>query len=317
MNKQETEYSAWWRRLVDLGAFIALPPAAAYVLGLIAFWMQLSVAYTFSEAWTTWYATILAPKLLIVGVGVAVLGRAISLTIALAWILLVIAKYRTAKDKRPDWQADPKTAVVYKMTPIIMFTLALDLVLVTFLSDPFNTDFGLRFLLIPVVVLYLLFAYFLFRQGAGFDSIKTACAHFPRWSFEAPLVAFLLLLVVFTFYPTDVSTPCLTTRTYEEPAAAQDNSFPITREGRLIAHTDGYWYVFSETGDLVAIPDAERDSMEISGAVYDSQPPLPFRLVGRGIVRIIPGLDGSSNQDASSNVEAERNPFAPASEACF
>lgn len=309
--------SAWWRRLVDLGAFFAVPPAVAYVLGLIAFWMQLSVAYTFSEAWTTWYAAILAPKLLIVGIGIAVIGRAISLAITLAWILLVIAKHRTAKEDRPEPQRDLTTAMVYRILPTMMLLLALDLVLVTFLSQSFNTDFGLRFALIPVVLLYTLFVYFQFRQGSGFSHIKAVLSYFPRWSLETPLIAFLLLLVVFTFYPTDVSTPCFTNRPYEEPENARDNSFPTGQQGRLIAHTDGYWYVFDRRGDLLAIPDAERDSVEISGAFYDSQPPLPFRLAGRGLVWIIPGLEDSSDQNTPSSAEVENNPSAPVSEACF
>lgn len=306
---------------MDLGAFVALPPAAAYILGLIAFWMQLSVAYTFSESWTTWYAATLAPKLLVIGIGITVIAQAISLSALITVFLLFFAKYRTKQEERPDPKAEPMPAFLYKALPIIVAALALDLLSVSFIGDSFNTDFGLQFLLVPIVMLYLLFVYIQFRHDLGLGTLKKALSYYPRWSLEVPVIIFLLLMVLFTFYPTNISTPCLTSQRYVGPAIIEDNTITVKSEGRLVAHTNGYWYVFDESNNLVAIPDNNANSMKISGALYEPQLPsiltLPVQLVGNGLAWLFPGLAGSPEQDTPSKAKVENNPSAPASEACF
>lgn len=78
----------WWQRLVELAALVALPPALAYALGVLALWVQISTAYDPIDAWTNWQAATMAARPFVAGLGVGVLLRALAFSLLAGAVLL-------------------------------------------------------------------------------------------------------------------------------------------------------------------------------------------------------------------------------------
>ena len=49
----------------------------------------------------------------------------------------------------------------------------------------------------------------------------------------------------------------------EPPLATVDLAGSPSAKGQLLTHVDGYWYVFNQQGNLVAIPDGNVKAAEI------------------------------------------------------
>ena len=50
----------------------------------------------------------------------------------------------------------------------------------------------------------------------------------------------------------------------EPPLLYATTNFEEVPEGRLVTHSDGYWYIFDDTGELRAIPDDEAGAVQVS-----------------------------------------------------
>jgi hypothetical protein len=111
-----SDAGSWWRRLVELAAFVALPPAVAYVLGLGALWIQLSAEYDDLGIYTTWYAASLVPKAAVAGQGIEVLWKALPPTVIVAGVSLLVARVRLIH-KTPREQRSPWLHLVYTLRP--------------------------------------------------------------------------------------------------------------------------------------------------------------------------------------------------------
>lgn len=66
---------AWWQRLVELAAVIAVPPALFYVLGLGALWVQLSSEHHLGGNDNALLAATLVARPIAVGLGAEVMLR--------------------------------------------------------------------------------------------------------------------------------------------------------------------------------------------------------------------------------------------------
>jgi len=75
-----------------------------------------------------------------------------------------------------------------------------------------------------------------------------------RWFFSGVIVVYVALIInsLISSVNEKPSLPYATTDSDEVP------------KGMLVTHSDGYWYVFDEEGQLRAIPDADAGAVQVS-----------------------------------------------------
>jgi hypothetical protein len=265
----ETEQKAtrlWWQRLVELAAFIAVPPTLAYAFGVGALWVQLTTAYSFSDAWTTWHAATMATKPVTAGLGVGVLLRAFSFSLLFGGVLLLVAWPFVRKTKKRCSSNENQRFWPSLLVPLLCLSLVLYFAIFSFPGDTFPIVPNLRVIGIPVLA-YLLCLYVLWVLGPEERSlINRVFAYYPRPLYSIISFIAILLVVFFMLYPGELQLPCLTREISEgdvldgevltaERAEELDAEITV---GRLIAHANGYWHVFDESGELTAIPNNDQ-----------------------------------------------------------
>ena len=241
--------SAWWQRLVELAALVALPPALAYALGVVALWVQLSNVYLFSDGWTFWQAATMATKPVVAGFGVGIMLRALTFSVLLSAIVLLawwlFEFFYRKKTSYPFAWSLPLTSLTVGMALLLLGGI--------FGNSPVPTVPILRTVGVPIALYLLLLCLPWFLGPAQRFVVSQIFAFYPRILYAIISVVAVAFTVLSTLLPGDLELlPCLTRQL--------DEGYEQT-EGRLVALADGYWWVFDENGRFTAIPNDDTARM--------------------------------------------------------
>lgn len=263
-----------WRRLVEFAAFIAVPPALFYILGLGALWIQLSSEYDSSGLYNTWYAASLVPRSVAAGYGAGVIWRGIVISSGLAFLLLFVA-YLVIRSRGSDRiQLGGYPLWIPLILPMILATIALLLGAAGYSESIVRVP---AFRLVGgILVAYFLWFYLFWSLGMeGRTFLKMVFSYYPKGLYNVIAVVSILCVGASVLFPGDGSLPCL----WREPAQgdvvdgkvlsperAEELKDFRTLEGGFLAHSEGYWYVFDEK-EVRAIPDDEATRI-VEGKFY-------------------------------------------------
>lgn len=276
-----------WQRLVDIAAFIALPPAIAYAIGVVALWLQLSAVYNgFStDAWITWQAAMMASKPLAAGMGI----RALLATVALSLLTTALAMFIYQIYVRASTERIQALSV---FPPLICLVIGMGLILPSGVlegvssrisSSPNSESYTpivsqLRTLVMPMSVLLLYILWGFLSGVLRLPTIRRALGYYPRKLYAAILPIALLFLLVSFLFPGQLQLPCLVKQLSagdvlngEVLTAPEAKELDGTvAQGRLVAHTEGQWWIFDSEGRFTSISD-NQSRMQIE-APFGSLP---------------------------------------------
>jgi hypothetical protein len=287
--------------LVAMSTILAAFAAGVYVLGLLVLWAP--IARYESYSWTAaWYAASLAPRTVVAGHGLTPLLAPAALSFYALLVVCIFNTARLANNRVEKW--GKKVALGVGWLGIFFFTLfavSFGLLVVRFLYPLIDTAFSilglytesaLRFFpVLPELIVIILTAgffglavtlliaggYYLF--SGVYNSFDTTGVHFvPRvtdWGgFTRALAIYFAFIFVVAFMWS------LTIAKSHLPSVEITTKTKITESGyktfdaRLLAHTDGFWYVLNEQ-KLLTIPDgnvrrvrmpSERGAANLEGA---------------------------------------------------
>ena len=230
----------------DLAAILAAAGVTIYVLGLIG--LAIPISRTFTEDLTTaWYAVSLLPRTIVAGQGVRIWLR---------WPLLITA------------------AVLLLTTTSLAVRTAATALLVL--------GFGIYALAQVVRAVYerkrgwigITISWILAWAGAGNISLLFLAGNIPLVSniFYIFAASFLIgLPMAIGTYP-----PLPKVAITKQAGATTDEDLNPTK-GHLVAHSDGFWYLFDQHNDLLSIPDdqvlAVRTSRKAHMPPVGTEPP--------------------------------------------
>lgn len=267
----------WWRRVVELAAFVAVPPALLYVLGLAAFYLGLSSEYDNAGLNATWYAASLVPKTAAAGYGVGVVWKGLIAASLAASVLLFVAYWPLR------WRAS-KSPHVGRYPYWLPILVPIGLLLVAGLLWIAGSTEGGTLLVSnlrisgALLVGYFLPLFLLWRVNAEERQlVRTVFAFYPRVLYEVVASVAIICVVASALFPGEARLPCLYRETVAgdvqdgevlSPERAEELGDLRTLEGGFLTRSEGRWYVFDrETLDLKAIPDDEA-SRFLRGAFY-------------------------------------------------
>ena len=93
--------------------------------------------------------------------------------------------------------------------------------------------------------------------------VKQALDYYPSRLYSVVSLVGILLVVIFMFFPgKELQLPCLIREVSEDGMNVV--------EGRLVAHADGYWWVFDESGSLMAIPNDGQARFEVEEPIGEA-----------------------------------------------
>ena len=241
---------AWWQRLVEFAALVALPPTLAYALGVMALWVQISTAYDSTDAWTNWQAATVATKPFVAGLGVGVLLRALAFALLgggalfAGWWMFV----RFGRKTTPF----PLSGVVALTCLSVGLILG---VLGGFSNDTVPLVPNLRTIGVPVALYLMLLCWPLLSGPEQRSFFGRVLAFYPRALYAGVALMAVALVVSFALFPGELRLACLT----RQVVTPTEERLGVERtEGRLVAHADGHWWVFDAEGTFAAIPDGEE-----------------------------------------------------------
>jgi len=259
---------SWWDIVAGVSGLVALLGALAYGLGLLALWVPIWRTYT-GDWQTAWFAVSLVPNTVVAGMGVLrivamptfyflifvggyigfillqdYLSQRYGRTIGLLAVLVPaeaamlggfgwsVVQYSWAK----DWNLQTLIAALVGMAVIL----------------------NLIFFVLPMIWYRRKSR----RQRDSQRSNDTQDATQRRNDTQDAknwwvwlLVAFLLNYVI----------AAVSVFLAEPPLPAVDIRGEEAAEGALLAHTDGFWYVFDQEHELIAIPDDDIESVRVHG----------------------------------------------------
>jgi hypothetical protein len=270
---------SWWDYAVGASGFLAVLGAMIYVLGLLALLLPIAQSYTHDFA-TAWYAASLAPTTLVAGLGVkslfgmplaalvawglTVIGHRFvalsllsseTLTTVDAFLSLITRRIRTRRIFYSVWNYVTMSAVTVS---VVMFWLAVFGVV----SLPsFIPSFKLTgFVVLLVVIITLSYVGLATKEGKEAFGLRFEEEEvLPKLASRSSLVKFISLLFLWLFALGTLSA------VYTGPAlpTIEITSTYETR-GTLLAHTDRFWYLFDQDGELIAIPDDAVKTVQVS-----------------------------------------------------
>lgn len=262
--------SKWWRRTVELAAFVAVPPALAYTLGLGVLWVQLANEYDSESRYATWYAASLAPTTVAAGFGIGVIWKALVASLATAFLLLII--YWLAKRRS---SSDSQSVRGTFWVPFGSLVLGLMLGAAGAAINTTPPVFSLR-VFSGFIVVYLLMFYVFWGLGdESRSAVRNVVAFYPNLLYKTIGALGIIWIGVFLLFPGESRPPCIWKADPQgevveaevplEQQATEPNQW--TLEGGLVAHTDSTWYMFDEDKRLKAVPDGEARRL-VAGEFY-------------------------------------------------
>jgi hypothetical protein len=262
-----------WLGYVAAGSgLLALMGAMIYGLGLFALWLYLSRTYQYDFA-TEWYAISLIPRTAVAGHGIRQLLTPPAL--ALAGYLITVVGYPHIVP------SNARRSRIFALFEITVSALAIVVSLLGFFQW-LTQD-------IPMSSIGWL-AFGIWCGIAGSDRLRRwdeRLSH-PRSETHSDqirsdqtqsigraeilidsignrfgVIGLMALLFVVFFVLNLAYTIASPTASAMLPTV-QVTGGPVSGESKLLAHTDGFWYVVDRNGDLVAIPDDEVQDLRVS-----------------------------------------------------
>lgn len=280
----------WWKAIVEVSALVTVFAATIYVLGLFAVWLPLFANITHNFT-TSWYAISLMPRMAIVGQGVTKLVG-LPLIVVLAVVVMValipfmvtyvgrlvafivphrlrkwISKVtpnglgtsyvrlfgaRTDFDTIAEWYQVTKrgfanSTVAYWVTAAILMLLLY------------------RENLASGLILYSMLFIGLHGGDIGGTFVKRALVRREAEPYAITRQWFMRGL--FVVYVTSVINGFIASLDDEPALLRVRMDYEEIKVGRLVTHSNGYWYVFDKEGNLRAVPDADAGHVRISKPV--------------------------------------------------
>jgi hypothetical protein len=276
--------------LANAASLVTIVGAATYVTGLLAFWGPIRRAYTHDFV-TAWHATSLVPRVVIAGQGVkelllpclilALIGSVIALAFMYQFWL-----FRNRRGTVGSLLAGLVSWFIYSNVVLLFLgKYFLGLGLLDFYARGYKespyyawthgTPFDwMPFFLLAIVMgcilgaTYIVARLFIRRVRNSSDGLQATSFlgylegilrplwRRPRRHFVAALaLMFGALFFWVLFISISYSPP---------PLATVEISGTRPAEGKLVTHTDGFWYIFDSEGGLVAIPDIEVKTARVS-----------------------------------------------------
>jgi hypothetical protein len=227
----------WLSTVGQLSAVVAGLAALTYVLGLLVLWVPIARTYT-GDLTTAWHAVALVPRPVVAGLGVGQLLPAPTLTLAaFAAFVLGLAYVGLLGHRRWGERAVKWIVGIYAVVIMIVVVVFVELV---------NSR-------ATYPLLAALAATIAFGLIRGF---VRGLSHERYW--WVGLAVFITVLYVGSAVNVAFSAP---------PLPPVEISATTETKGRLLAHTEGFWYVFNQEGDLIAIPDGEVKTVRVSSDV--------------------------------------------------
>lgn len=286
----------WWKAIVDVSALFAVLAATVYAVGLFALWAPLATKVT-QDFPTSWYAVSLIPRMAVVGEGIrALLGFPILIllgTLAFPFIPGVFyASMRALGRLTAKLTKKSMPGASLLQSKLTRFDIGETVYGHRDFDDyeewyqqnkrDLSRAFKQSVVIIAVVLLLTLFFDFLrwdlyVAATVGTIGAMTGYAFVYRsleWQEKGmPYIVsrrwFLRGLTV--LYITAVVNSLVLAVGNEPHLLYVATDFKGASKGRLVTHSDGYWYIFDGKGILRAIPDAD------AGAVRVSSQPIPNR----------------------------------------
>lgn len=263
-------WGEWWRRLAELAAVIALPPAIFYILGLGALWVQLSTEYGGPRSDPTWLASSLVSRSIAMSLGVQVALRALFWSLVVAAVLLfglmlVACSRRLWRRYRrgSDYQSESISTIA--VAALIAAGFSLTLWVGRRMIEEVSSIPTIRFYIVFLIIYFLLSYVSLSSFGGAGAFLKRVFASSPRWLYNTLALTSILIVGISVLFPGEPQLPCLWRQVSEgdvvdgEVLSAQEAekmSRGRSLEGGFLGRSDGYWYVFDPTyQDLQAIPE--------------------------------------------------------------
>jgi hypothetical protein len=251
----------------DISAAFAIVAILVYILGLIALGVPIYRLYT-QDLSVTWHAISLAPRTTVAGLGVQRLFTVptwvfIYIAVSILGAQLVVALLRL-KDKAA-------TMVGWLLS--LVLSLLLNGLLVWWmlrsedsLSKAFSEVYSSGNWVVLIVGLGALIVYAIGAFTVGIELIAQVYfrsrsflpgLHDPKKALHALAVWFGILFLA-GLMQASIAQPPL-----PDVEVNATNSKPHIK-GTLLAHTDGYWYIFvTKTHVLRAIPDSEAEDIQV------------------------------------------------------
>lgn len=273
---------AWWQRLLELAAFVTLPPTIAYCLGALGLWIHLAEIYTSNLGVSDlWFAVSLVPNAVIAGFGFRIIWYVLPIILGFAGISFAVIVWV----RRHNLPKVPLIGLGVTLIPLCLLTLAL------WISQVGNTtSFPVPALRIVVGLLFLYaLGFYLFWSGdrSTREVTKKVLSIYPRTAYTINAVVGLIALAYTVLFTYQTPLPCLVQQLVKEdvvavnnPAVVQGRAKPpedpsnftglFSPEGRLLAHSQGYWYVLDNNGLLRAIPGNDSSVMTIEESLTGS-----------------------------------------------
>lgn len=224
----------WLSTIGQLSAVLAVLAALTYLLGLLVLWLPIARTHT-DDLTTAWHAVSLVPRPVVAGLGVGQLLPVPTLTVAaFAAFVLVLAFVglnvgRRWGERAVKWRVGISTVIV-------------GVVVVAFVE-----------LVNPRTAYPLIAASAALVALGWIRGFIGGLSHERYW--WVPWTVFITVLYAGSAVNIVSRAP---------PLPPVEIRTTTETQGNLLAHTEGFWYVFNSEGDLIAIPDDEVKSVRIS-----------------------------------------------------
>lgn len=250
--------------LGELSALTATIGALSYLLGLFVFALPIRRVYSIDMS-TAWYATSLVPKTVVAGQGVTgMLGLplrfAVYFVVAVALIDLARSNYRSVGTLWHKQKTKENLfLVIWALCPAVLFVWSW-----------FETGSFLRSAINMIV--FLLAALFLLSGQFRQYNLRL------EFRYLAPKTRIVILPMFIIFLLGQFAQQAVRVAQEADPplprieiawtTEASDSTKATHTQGKLLTHTEGFWYVLNQGGQdvgLTAIPDDKVQHVRIGG----------------------------------------------------
>ena len=249
-----------WGELTALSALFVAFGAMVYVVGLLAMWIP--AAKDTQDFALSWYVVSLMPRTSVAGIGVrwSLVGSHLLFVIFLLPLLFLVQWIYHLYEAHSLSRLRPTTIKALAVNigiVIYVFALIWALLHVELISPKVFLVPGLRYLLLPIIVLIVFCP--LARDFLEFGSISRAAKR------RVLRRATLFILINFVTSVLVISTVGQVSRPVAEMSGERGLKGGIT--GELWTHTEGFWYVMKDggkhSGAMVAVPDDNAAAVRI------------------------------------------------------
>jgi magnesium-transporting ATPase (P-type) len=268
----------WLGIIGQLSALTAVLVGSIYILGLLSLFVPLAINYT-KDLTTAWYAVSLLPRPVVAGQGVLQL-LSYPLLLTVVSVLSLLGFGVLARRTRRRFPKRGRLAYIVISIGLMGLVVAAWIYILWYYVGslggyqayvekwygPNHPVFEalLNYVVSCVVLLFVVLrGQFTAQRGLDISSERLL----PRVSnradlFKGVLICWGGLLIIAVFQLFLMRPPLPKVEVTSEMVIPGMDQNPA----HLLTHTDGFWYVFNQDGALIAIPDAEVKSVQVTAS---------------------------------------------------